>query len=84
MPSSIVVEAVSKLKENLFYLQSDGKFFFTNQPNLNRILLTKMEGIGNEELRVQEKNLLSANLKKNILAFSFSLKRLRIFQIQEN
>jgi len=64
VPSSIVVEAVSKLKENLFYLQSDGKFFFTNQPNLNRILLTKMEGIGNEELRVQEKNLLSANLKK--------------------
>lgn len=64
VPSSIVVEAVSKLKENLFYLQSDGKFFFTNQPNLNLILLTKMEGIGNEEFRVQEKNLLTTNLKK--------------------
>ncbi|GFP33239.1 hypothetical protein HKBW3S42_01573, partial [Candidatus Hakubella thermalkaliphila] len=39
-PSSIVAEAVSKLKDNLFYI-SDVGLFFTNQPNLNRILLTK-------------------------------------------
>jgi len=63
-PSSIVVEAVSKLKENLFYVQYDGKMFFTNQPNLNRILLTKMESISDENLRAEEKNLLTSNLKK--------------------
>jgi hypothetical protein len=64
VPSSIVVEAVSKLKENLFYIQYDGKLFFTNQPNLNRILLTKMDGISDEKLKIEEKNLLTNNLKK--------------------
>jgi len=64
VPGSIVVEAVSKLKENLFYLQSDGRFFFTNQPKINRILLTKMEAVEYDLLRNEEKNLLAANLKK--------------------
>ena len=62
-PSSIVVEAVSKLKENLFYISDEG-LFFTNQPNLNRILLTKMESIGDEMLREEEKKLLTKNLSK--------------------
>ena len=60
-PSSIVVEAVSKLKENLFYISDEG-LFFTNQPNLNRILLTRMEGI--EDLELEEKNLLIKSLTK--------------------
>lgn len=60
-PSSIVVEAVSKLKENLFYISDEG-LFFTNQPNLNRVLLTKMEGI--VDLKPEEKNLLTKNLTK--------------------
>ncbi|MBA7520317.1 hypothetical protein ES705_12410 [subsurface metagenome] len=60
-PSSIVVEAVSKLKETLFYLSDEG-LFFTNQPNLNRILLTRMEGI--VDLEPEEKNLLTKSLAK--------------------
>ena len=60
-PSSIVVEAVSKLKETLFYISDEG-LFFTNQPNLNRILLTKMESI--VDLKSEEKNLLAKNLTK--------------------
>ena len=60
-PSSIVVEAVSKLKETLFYISDEG-LFFTNQPNLNRILLTRMEGIVN--LKEEEKTLLTKNLTK--------------------
>ncbi len=63
VPSSIVAEAVSKLRENLFYI-SDKELFFTNQPNLNRILLTKMEGIGIENLKREEKNLLSKSLSR--------------------
>jgi len=59
-PSSIVSDAVSKLKENLFYI-SDGGLFFTNQPNLNRILLTKMEDI--QDLRAEEKKLIEILLK---------------------
>ncbi|PKP59483.1 AAA family ATPase [Candidatus Atribacteria bacterium HGW-Atribacteria-1] len=60
-PSSIVVEAVSKLKENLFYISDEG-LFFTNQPNLNRILLIKMEGI--VDLEPEEKDLLTGTLTK--------------------
>jgi hypothetical protein len=60
-PSSIVAEAVSKLRDNLFYI-SDVGLFFTNQPNLNRILLTKMESI--EDLKPEEKNLLTKSLTK--------------------
>ncbi len=59
-----IVEAVSKLKENLFFIQSDGKFSFTNQPNLNRILLNKMESISDEKLKAEEKDLLTNNIKK--------------------
>ena len=62
--SSIIVEAVSKLEENLFYLQCDGRYFFSNQPNLNRILLTKMEGISDTVLMEREKELLSENVRK--------------------
>ena len=62
-PSSIVVEAISRLKENLFYL-SDKGLFFTTQPNLNRILLTKMESISDEKLETEERNILTNNLKK--------------------
>lgn len=60
-PSSIVVEVVSKLKENLFYIADTG-LFFANQPNLNRILLTKMDGI--EETKQEEKALLAKSLGK--------------------
>ncbi len=45
-PSSVVAEAVDQLKWKLFYLQSvNEKLFFSNQPNLNRILLNQMENI---------------------------------------
>ena len=65
-PSSIVVEAISQLKENLFYL-SDKGLYFTTQPNLNRILLTKMDSTSDEKLEEEEKNILAGNLKKEFL-----------------
>jgi hypothetical protein len=50
-PSSVVSEAVDQLKSKLFFLQSQNdKYFFSNQPNLNRILLTKMENIKDRDL----------------------------------
>jgi hypothetical protein len=60
-PSAVIVESVSKLKETLFYISDEG-LFFTNQPNLNRILLTKLEGI--EDLKEEEKVLLTKSLTK--------------------
>jgi len=62
-PSSIVVDAILKLKENLFYLSDKGLFFDT-EPNLNRILLTKMDTISDETLEDEEKNILAKFLTK--------------------
>ncbi|MEM2203699.1 MAG: DUF499 domain-containing protein [Sulfolobales archaeon] len=59
VPSSVIIEVISKLKERLFYLQSDGKLFFSDQPNLNRIVITKMENITDEEVREEEEKILS-------------------------
>jgi hypothetical protein len=44
IPSSIIAESIENLRNKLFYLQvSQDKYFFSNQPNPNRILLIKME-----------------------------------------
>ncbi len=58
-PSSVVVEAVEQLKGKLFYLQSQNeKYFFLNQPNMNRIILTKMENIKDRDVLESEKEIL--------------------------
>ncbi|HDM75575.1 MAG TPA: ATP-binding protein, partial [Deltaproteobacteria bacterium] len=63
IPSSIVAEAVELLKSKLFFLQNEaGKYFFTNKPNLNRIVLTKIENISDEHCADIEKTLLKKNL----------------------
>ncbi len=62
-PSSIITDAVEKLKEHLFYL-SDMGIFFTNQPNLNRILLIKMENITQDSIEGEEHDLLRNSIEK--------------------
>ncbi len=63
-PASVVAEAVELLKgRHLFYVQQQsGKYFFTNQPNLNRILLTRMENIEPPEIAVEEEALLKTRV----------------------
>ena len=68
-PSSVLTDAVEGLQEKLFYLQHEsGRSYFTNQPNLNSILLTRMENIneraidGFEEIELK-KNLSRGGLK---------------------
>jgi hypothetical protein len=70
-PSSIVAEAVEQLKSRLFYLQSqDGKYYFLNQPNLNRIMLTKIENIKDDEVRETEREILKEQISgKNFKVF---------------
>lgn len=64
-PSSVVAEAVEQLKTKLFYLQaSNGKYYFSNQANLNRILVTKIENIKPEILVNTEKQLLRSQVRK--------------------
>jgi hypothetical protein len=62
-PSSVVVEAIEGLKGNLFYLQQEaGKNFFSNQPNLNRILVTKVENIEQREIAEVEEEILKKSI----------------------
>ncbi|MDI6714413.1 MAG: DUF499 domain-containing protein [Thermodesulfovibrio sp.] len=59
--SGIVVDAVNKLREHLFYL-SDTALVFTNKPNLNKILIDRMESIGDDEVENAEKEYLKSRL----------------------
>jgi hypothetical protein len=62
-PSSVVTEALEQLKGKLFFLQSQNdKYFFSNQPNLNRILLTKMENIKPAEAIEAERHLIGEQI----------------------
>jgi len=63
--SSIIVETLDKLKDTLFYLSdSESLLFFTNKPNLNRILLNKMDAISDIELKEEEEKLVREAFKK--------------------
>jgi len=68
-PSSVIVETIQLLKENLFYL-SDSGLFFTNQPNLNRILLDKIESVKAKDIEAEEKELLNKIVSKNSKNFA--------------
>lgn len=75
-PASVVAEAAEQLKGKLFFLQNIGeKYFFSNQPNINRILLTKMENIKGEELIDMEQELLRESIKVG---------KLKVFIWEEN
>lgn len=56
-PSSVIDDVINKLRDKLFYLSDEG-LYFSNQPNLNRILITKEENIPEEELIETEEELL--------------------------
>ncbi len=63
-----MAEALEQLKNKLFFLQSQNdKYFFSNQPNLNRILLTKMENIKDPVLVDAERDLLKQEITSSRL-----------------
>jgi len=67
-PSATVAEAVEELKGRLFYIQNQaGKYFFTNQANLNHLLLVRMENIHDPDIKSQEERLLRDNVKTDKL-----------------
>ncbi|MBU4446673.1 DUF499 domain-containing protein, partial [bacterium] len=62
-PSPLVAEAIEQLKGKLFYLQSRAeKYYFSNQANLNRILLNNMENIKEPDLIELELDLLRKSI----------------------
>jgi len=63
-PASVIAEAVEQLKGKLFYFQfSSDKYFFSNQPNINRIILTKMDNVKDHEIIELEKDLLKQGVR---------------------
>lgn len=66
--SAVIDSAFDKLEKELFFLQKFGdRYFFSNQPNLNKILLTHMENIKQQELEELERSLLHEKIKSRIL-----------------
>ncbi len=62
-PSGVVAEAGEQLRSKLFYLQHNGdRTYFANQPNLNRILQTRMENITDSKVDELEEIVLKNNL----------------------
>lgn len=67
-PSSAAAEAVEQLKEQLFYVQQhSGRYVFSNQPNLNRILLTRMENVTPRAIEEAEQELLKRAMGRSPL-----------------
>ena len=63
IPSSVVAEAATDLQNELFYLRHEGgKSHFSNQPNLNRLLLTRMENVKDTAIKELEDELVKRNL----------------------
>ena len=62
-PSNIIDTVIMDLKGKLFYL-SDNALIFTNQPNLNRIILSNEENIADPEIAEKEKNILKECISK--------------------
>ena len=63
-PSSVIVVAVDLLNGKLFYLQNIGdKYYFKNQPNINRIILSKIDNLKEPEIIEAEKENLKSSLK---------------------
>ncbi len=63
-PASVIGDTVGLLEKELFYLQTvDNKYYFSNQPNLNRILITFMDNIRGSEVTDVEKELIKDNIR---------------------
>jgi hypothetical protein len=76
-PASVISEAIEQLKGKLFYLHNIGeKYFFTNQPNIYRILLTTMENVDKNEIVEKEQEYLKECIKAG--------GKLKVFLWEEN
>ncbi len=53
-PSAIIDTAKNKLSDNLFYLRAEnGKLYFDTQPNLKRIVQTRMENVDDQVIETR-------------------------------
>jgi len=65
IPSSVITEVVEKLSTSLYYLwREDGRYVFKSQPNLNKLVISRMSEIEEPELREQTRTLLQKYMGK--------------------
>lgn len=70
-PSAVIADALEEAKNRFFYLQyQNSKYFFSNQPNLNRMVLVRSENVASREIEEMEEALLRARVHSE---------RLRVF-----
>ena len=63
-PSTVIDAVISNLREKLFYISDEG-LFFTNQPNLNKVIIGREENIPNEDVYEEEKEVIRAHVSKS-------------------
>ncbi|QDA32048.1 ATP-binding protein [Thermococcus indicus] len=62
--SSIVGDAILYLKDSLLYLHyRDGRYFFSLEPSLNKLVVDEMNNVSEEQIRDVEHELLKGQLK---------------------
>lgn len=62
-PAAVISEVIDELEKKLFYIQcSSGRYYFSSQANLNRILITQKSNVGEELLEEQEWELLKKSI----------------------
>ena len=65
LPSGVVEEAVRGLENKAFYLhRHDDRYYFTTAPNLNRILVSKMENVSAGEMAEEERKMVEDAMSK--------------------
>lgn len=63
LSNTVIDTVINDLKDRLFYLSDEG-LFFTNQPNLNRIIITKEENISQDLLFEEERKIIEECISK--------------------
>lgn len=71
LPPAVIADALRRLEEELWYLHEEkGIYRFSSQPNLNRVIVEKEEGIGPEqiaeEMRAQLEKLAGSELRATL------------------
>lgn len=66
IPSSVITEVVD-ISSSLYYLwKEDGRYVFKSQPNLNKLIISKMSEVEESELREHTKALLQKYVGKSL------------------
>ena len=74
--SSIITDVLDKMDNHLYFMQKSGdKYYFSSKPNLNKVIIQKMDNAKEQELIELEKDLLLQNISR---------KELRVYIWEDN